>query len=69
MNMKSMISNKDRFILVVLFCLFLTQPAYAYLDAGTVTIVLQAVVGAIVGLLVAIKLYWHKLKNLFTKKG
>ena len=39
-----------------------------YIDPGTGTIILQAIVGAIAAGIVTIKLYWYKLKAFFTKK-
>jgi hypothetical protein len=39
----------------------LTSPAYAYLDPGTGSIILQVLLGGIAGIAVAGKLYWHKL--------
>ena len=57
-------------------CLFLSlaiyfiliSKSYAYIDPGTGTIILQAIVGAIAAGIVTIKLYWYKLKAFFTKK-
>ena len=37
------------------------------MDAGTGSIVLQAVVGALVGGLVAIKLFWNQVKTFFSR--
>ena len=41
--------------------LVLTQPAYAYLDPGTINMVVQMVIGALVGGLVTIKIYWTRI--------
>lgn len=38
-------------------------PAYAYLDPGTGSMMLQALLGAIAGSLVIGRLYWQKIKN------
>ena len=38
-------------------------PAYAYLDPGTGSMILQGIIGAVVGGLIALKLYWARLKN------
>jgi hypothetical protein len=38
-------------------------PAAAYLDPGTGSIILQAVIGAVAGALIVIKLYWYKLTS------
>ncbi|MGE0745618.1 MAG: hypothetical protein AB7K86_10235 [Rhodospirillales bacterium] len=39
----------------------LTAPAHAYLDPGTGSILLQGLVGAVAGALVAIRLYWGRV--------
>jgi hypothetical protein len=39
--------------------------AYAYLDPGTASLLLQGIIGAIAAGLVVIKLYWQRLKALF----
>ena len=41
--------------------LFLSiSSAHAYLDPGTGSIILQAIIGALAAIIVALKLYWHK---------
>lgn len=52
---------------LLLFGLFSSQPAYAYLDGGTVSLVLQAVTGAVASVLLFGKMYWAKLKGLFSR--
>ncbi len=42
--------------------LVLTDSAYAYLDPGTGSILLQGLIGAIAAGLAFFKFYWHKLK-------
>ncbi len=46
--------------------------AYAYLDPGTGSYIIQIIIGAIVGILFTVKIYWKKislsLSNLFSKK-
>ena len=39
-----------------------TESAYAYLDPGTGSILLQGLIGAIAAGLAFFKFYWHKLK-------
>tara|TARA_B110000438_G_C15538448_1_gene531639 strand:- start:189 stop:374 length:186 start_codon:yes stop_codon:yes gene_type:complete len=51
-----------------LFIIFSVDDAYAYIEPGTVGIVIQALVGALVGVGIALKLYWYKLKEKFSKK-
>ncbi|MCX7835746.1 MAG: hypothetical protein N2450_06730 [bacterium] len=48
---------------------FFTNDALAYLDPGTGSYVLQLVIGAILGMGIAFKMYWTKVMNLFRKKG
>ena len=38
---------------------------HAYLDPGTGSIVIQAVIAGIVGALSIGRLYWHKLRSMF----
>ena len=42
--------------------------AHAYLDPGSVSIVLQAIIGAFVALTVTISVYWQKFLGLFRTK-
>lgn len=39
--------------------------AHAYLDPGTGSIILQAIVATVASSLFVIKMYWYKLKSLF----
>jgi hypothetical protein len=43
--------------------LFITsEPAFAYLDPGTGSMLLQVVLGGFAALGVALKLFWHKIR-------
>ncbi len=44
-----------------------SQTAYGYLDPGTGSMIIQAVVAGILGGVFAIKFYWHKLLTFFRK--
>ena len=46
----------------------ISRPAFAYLDPGTGSIVLQLLLGGVAGGLVVCKLYWHKLKGIFVRE-
>lgn len=46
------------FLILVLF----TQPAWAYLDPGTGSMLLQVILGGIAAVGVALKLGWHKIR-------
>ena len=57
-------------ILGALWLGFGALDAHAYLDPGTGSAILQAVIGAVVGLAITLKLYWHRvLRFLGLKKG
>jgi hypothetical protein len=43
--------------------------AFAYLDPGTGSIIVQGIIGAIAGGLVVGRMYWHKLKSFFSRTG
>ena len=53
-------------LLVLLVLPWLTAPktAFAYLDPGTGSILLQIIIGGVAGLGVVAKLYWHRLRGL-----
>jgi nitrate/nitrite transporter NarK len=42
-----------------------TQNAYAYLDPGTGSMILQGLIGGIAGGMFAIRIYWGRLKSRF----
>ena len=42
-----------------------TPQAYAYLDPGTGSMILQGIIGAIAGGLVVGRMYWEKIKSFF----
>jgi hypothetical protein len=48
--------------------LLYTPPAHAYLDAGSISLLLQAIVGTIAGGTVALGLYWRKVKAVISGK-
>ncbi|HUT32490.1 MAG TPA: hypothetical protein VNE39_03335 [Planctomycetota bacterium] len=49
---------------------FLSAPrdAYAYLDPGTGSLILQFVIAGLVGSAFAIKLFWRRIVGLFRKR-
>ena len=52
------------FIFTVLF----NNQAFAYLDPGTGSIILQSILGAIAAGASYCAIYWQKIKNFFSKK-
>ena len=41
--------------------------SYAYLDPGTGTFILQALIAAVVAASLTIKAFWHRIKALFNR--
>ena len=62
----------NKILLILSICLFAkifsTTPAYAYLDPGTGSIILQLLLGGMAGALVIVKLYWARVKAFFIRK-
>ena len=50
-----------KYLMALLLVLF-TQPAWAYLDPGTGSMLLQVILGGIAAVGVALKLFWHKIR-------
>ena len=46
----------------------LALPSYGYIDPGTGSLIIQSIIGAIAAIGVTLKLYWHKLKLMFSKQ-
>ena len=53
---------------IVVTCLYTTYaaPAWAYLDPGTGSIVLQGIIAAIATVSVSISLYWRRIKSAYS---
>ena len=58
------------FLITLFFfsAIFITE-AHSYIDPGTGSIILQAIIGGIAALGFTIKLYWYKIKSFFKKKN
>ena len=54
--------------IVVVVTLFFADNAFAYLDPGTGSVILQVIAAAVLGALFTIKSYWHRFKAFFSKK-
>ena len=55
-------------ILILFFNLFFLGKAQAYIDPGSGSIILQALLGVLAAAGASISIYWNKLKNFFKKK-
>ena len=54
-------------VTLLLSLLSAPQPAHAYLDPGTGSIILQMLLGGVAGAVVIGKLYWHRFLAFFGK--
>lgn len=61
---------KTHFSLLLILLIFSIsiQPAHAYIDPGSGSAILSAIIGFLVAIGLAIKTYWYKLKSLFMRK-
>ena len=50
------------FVLAV--CLSITSPAYAYLDPGTGSMLLSAVIGVAAAVGLAVRMFWYRIVDL-----
>ena len=54
-------------VAVFLAVMDIQNPAHAYLDPGTGSIILQLLLGGFAGALFVLKLYWHRFRSLFQR--
>ena len=52
-------------LIVFLVSLLATEPAAAYLDPSTGSMIITAIVGLFASIALAVKTYWYKLKSFF----
>ena len=57
-----------KMIMVVLASVMMCAHAHAYLDSGSGSMLVQLLLGGLVGAGAFIKFYWHKIADLFKKK-
>lgn len=55
-------------LLCVLLAVLCPSTAFAYIDPGTGSILIQGLIGAIAAIGVTLKLYWHRIVAIFTRK-
>jgi len=55
------------FLIILIFMVLNPSFAYAYLDPGTGSIILQAIIGLIAAGLTAVSIYWEKFKSIISK--
>lgn len=54
--------------IIILLIFFLIENAYAYLDPGSGSMIIQAILAGIAAAFSGIYVYWSKLKNFFQSK-
>lgn len=54
-------------LLVPVLLITFVNSAYAYLDPGPMSLLIQIVIGAVAAVLFAVKTYWHKVKRFFSR--
>ena len=59
--------NKKIILLTILFKTIFITSAHAYLDPGSGSIILQAILGFIAATIASISIYWTKFKSLISK--
>ncbi len=57
-----------RFLIVAITLIFFTIQGYSYIDPGTGSYMVQIIIAAFVGASLGIRIFWGKIKALFTKK-
>ncbi len=62
-------TNVILFTLLFLFVVGIHRPAFAYLDPGTGSMMLQLLLGGVAGALVVGNLYWQRIKAFFGGKS
>jgi hypothetical protein len=55
-------------LMLILFFTINVQSAYAYLDPGSGSILFQALIGALAGVAITLKIYWYKIKERLIRK-
>ena len=55
-------------ILVVIFTFIDANSAYAYLDAGTGSMIIQILLGGLAGAAVILKVFWKRILAIFGKR-
>ncbi|MCP4291950.1 MAG: hypothetical protein GY780_08960 [bacterium] len=56
------------FLVVLTSLMMLTSPAYAYIDPGTGSFLVQGLIAGVIAVGVTGKIFWAKIKSLITGK-
>jgi hypothetical protein len=53
---------RSQYWFIGVLLVLLAEPAFAYLDPGTGSMLLQVILGGVAAVGVALKLFWHKIR-------
>ena len=67
MLMNMSVSNL-KFLCLIVGLISYTSPAYAYLDPGTGSMLLQGLIGGLAVFMSLLSIYWQKVKSFFIKQ-
>ena len=56
-----------KILIINIFILVISNNAQAYIDPGSGSIIIQAILGAIAAVGTTLSIYWSKIKKFFTK--
>ncbi len=60
--------HASKFICLIIAALLVSErSAYAYLDAGTGSMILQAILAGVAGAVVLVKVFWQRFVAFFSK--
>jgi len=65
MNKQNVRKIRDVSVVVMVAAAGFSQPAFAYLDPSTGSMILSAILGLFATIGLALKTYWYKLKGFF----
>ena len=57
--------NRKAALILLIVTFFLANPAHAYLDPGTGSMILQMILGGIAGAAMVARLYWKRIREIF----
>ena len=67
MLMKISVSNL-KFLCLIVGLISYTSPAYAYIDPGMGSMLLQGLIGGLAVIISFLSIYWKKIKAIFVKQ-
>tara|TARA_Y100000992_G_C20823753_1_gene286101 strand:- start:1 stop:243 length:243 start_codon:yes stop_codon:yes gene_type:complete len=57
--------NKKKIIILSFLIFIVSNPAYAYLDPGTGSIIITAILGFVAAAITTLNIWWQKIKTFF----